>query len=361
MYNNKPGMQQRSLGFLAAALLLLSLTGCGGESAPTAQTAGTAGQATGRLKTVLDRGKLICGVSGELPGFSYVSQDGKYSGLDVDICRAIAAALFDNPEAVEFRNLNAKERFTAVQTGEVDILSRNTTWTINRDTYVGLEFAPVVFYDGQGIMVKRASGIKTLADLKDKSICIQTGTTTEQNLTDQMRKLGLPYKPVVFEDVNTTFATYAEGRCDGVTADRSQLVSRRTALPTPEDHIILDDVLSKEPLAPAVSNGDSAWSDTVRWSIFALVEAEELGITSQNVAQLSNSKDPTIRRFLGIEGSLGKDMGLSNDFTARIIKNVGNYGEIYDRNLGNSTSLNLPRGQNKLSTKGGLLFSPPFR
>jgi general L-amino acid transport system substrate-binding protein len=210
-------------------------------------------------------------------------------------------------------------------------------------------------------MVKRASGIKTLADLKDKSICIQTGTTTEQNLTDQMRKLGLPYKPVVFEDVNTTFATYAEGRCDGVTADRSQLVSRRTALPTPEDHIILDDVLSKEPLAPAVSNGDSAWSDTVRWSIFALVEAEELGITSQTVAQLSNSKDPTIRRFLGIEGSLGKDMGLSNDFTARIIKNVGNYGEIYDRNLGNSTSLNLPRGQNKLSTKGGLLFSPPFR
>jgi general L-amino acid transport system substrate-binding protein len=352
----------RSRGqFLAAVLLVLSLAGCGGESAPSGQTTATVGQPAGRLKTVLDRGTLICGVSGELPGFSFVGQDGKYSGLDVDICRAIAAALFDNPDAVEFRNLNAKERFTAVQTGEVDILSRNTTWTISRDTSVGLDFAPVVFYDGQGIMVKRASGIKTLAELKGKSICIQTGTTTEQNLTDQMRKRGIPYTPVVFEDVNTTFATYAEGRCDGVTADRSQLISRRTTLPKPEDHLILDDVLSKEPLAPAVSNGDSAWSDTVKWSIYALMDAEELGITSQNVTQLSSTTDPAIRRFLGTEGSLGKDMGLSNDFAARIVKHVGNYSEIYDRNLGPKTNLNLPRGQNNLWTKGGLLFSPPFR
>jgi general L-amino acid transport system substrate-binding protein len=352
----------RSRGqFLAAVLLVLSLAGCGGESAPSGQTTATVGQPAGRLKTVLDRGTLICGVSGELPGFSFVGQDGKYSGLDVDICRAIAAALFDNPDAVEFRNLNAKERFTAVQTGEVDILSRNTTWTISRDTSVGLDFAPVVFYDGQGIMVKRASGIKTLAELKGKSICIQTGTTTEQNLTDQMRKRGIPYTPVVFEDVNTTFATYAEGRCDGVTADRSQLISRRTTLPKPEDHLILDDVLSKEPLAPAVSNGDSAWSDTVKWIIYALMDAEELGITSQNVTQLSSTTDPAIRRFLGTEGSLGKDMGLSNDFAARIVKHVGNYSEIYDRNLGPKTNLNLPRGQNNLWTKGGLLFSPPFR
>jgi general L-amino acid transport system substrate-binding protein len=352
----------RSRGqFVAAVLLVLSLAGCGGESAPSGQTTATVGQPAGRLKTVLDRGTLICGVSGELPGFSFVGQDGKYSGLDVDICRAIAAALFDNPDAVEFRNLNAKERFTAVQTGEVDILSRNTTWTISRDTSVGLDFAPVVFYDGQGIMVKRASGIKTLAELKGKSICIQTGTTTEQNLTDQMRKRGIPYTPVVFEDVNTTFATYAEGRCDGVTADRSQLISRRTTLPKPEDHLILDDVLSKEPLAPAVSNGDSAWSDTVKWIIYALMDAEELGITSQNVTQLSSTTDPAIRRFLGTEGSLGKDMGLSNDFAARIVKHVGNYSEIYDRNLGPKTNLNLPRGQNNLWTKGGLLFSPPFR
>lgn len=196
--------------FLAIALLISPLTACGGE--PSEQDAGTGGR---RLATVRDRGKLICGVSGELPGFSFVSQDGKYSGLDVDVCRAIAAVIFNNPDAVEFRNLNAKERFTAVQTGEVDILSRNTTVIMSRDTTTGLEFAPVVFYDGQGILVRKASNIKTLADLKGKSICIQTGTTTEQNLTDQMRKRGIPYTPVVFEDVNTTFATYAEGRCEG--------------------------------------------------------------------------------------------------------------------------------------------------
>lgn len=342
----------------ATLLLLLPLAACT-ESTPTGQNGN--GQPKGRLATVLSRGKVICGVSGELPGFSFVGQDGKYSGLDVDVCRAIAAALFDNPDAVEYRNLNAKERFTALQTGEVDVLSRNTTWTLSRDTSVGLDFAPIVFLDGQGIMVKQASNIKTLADLKDKSICIQTGTTTEQNLTDQMQKRGIPYKPVVFEDVNTTFATYAEGRCDGVTADRSQLISRRTTLPKPEENIILPEVLSKEPLAPAIASGDSAWADAVRWTIFSLFEAEELGITSQNIGQFSTSKDPTVRRFLGTEGELGKGMGVANDFAARIVKHVGNYGEIYDRNLGPQTKLNLPRGQNNLWTKGGLLFSPPFR
>lgn len=339
--------------------MALPLAGCGGSSSQ--QGTGTGGQPAGKLATVLSRGKLVCGVSGELPGFSFVGQDGKYSGLDVDICRAIASALFDNPDAVEYRNLNAKERFTAVQTGEVDILSRNTTWTLSRDTSVGLEFAPVVFYDGQGIMVKKASGIKTLADLKGKSICIQTGTTTEQNLTDQMRKRGIPYTPVVFEDVNTTFATYAEGRCDGVTADRSQLVSRRTTLPQPNDHIILNEALSKEPLAPAIASGDAAWGDVVRWVVFTLFEAEELNITRQNVSQQSNSTDPVVKRFLGTEGDLGKGMGLTNDFAVRVIKYVGNYGEIYDRNLGSQTKLNLPRGQNTLWNKGGLLFSPPFR
>lgn len=339
--------------------MALPLAGCGGSSPQQGTAAG--GQPSGKLATILSRGKLVCGVSGELPGFSFVGQDGKYSGLDVDICRAIASALFDNPDAVEYRNLNAKERFTAVQTGEVDILSRNTTWTLSRDTSVGLEFAPVVFYDGQGIMVKKASGIKTLADLKGKSICIQTGTTTEQNLTDQMRKRGIPYTPVVFEDVNTTFATYAQGRCDGVTADRSQLVSRRTTLPQPNDHIILEEVLSKEPLAPAIASGDAAWGDVVRWVVFSLFEAEELNLTSQNVVQQSNSTDPVIKRFLGTEGDLGKGMGLTNDFAVRVIKHVGNYGEIYDRNLGSKTKLNLPRGQNTLWNKGGLLFSPPFR
>ncbi len=343
-----------------ATICLLPLTACGG-SGPSQPGTGAEGQTSGRLATIMSRGKLICGVSGELPGFSFVGQDGKYSGLDVDVCRAIAAALFDNPDAVEYRNLNAKERFTAVQTGEVDILSRNTTWTLSRDTSVGLEFAPVVFYDGQGIMVRKASGIKTLADLKGKSICIQTGTTTEQNLTDQMRKRNIPYTPVVFEDVNTTFATYAEGRCDGVTADRSQLISRRTTLPQPDDHTIVSEVLSKEPLAPAIASGDAAWGDMVRWVVFSLFEAEELGINSQNVTQQLGSTDPVVKRFLGTEGDLGKGMGLTNDFAARVIKHVGNYAEVYDRNLGPKTKLNLPRGQNNLWTKGGLLFSPPFR
>jgi general L-amino acid transport system substrate-binding protein len=355
-------MRRWTLSVCTALLLVLPLTACS-SSAPSGsapQGDGTT-QPKGRLATVLNRGKLQCGVSGELPGFSFVTQDGKYSGLDVDICRAIAAALFDNPEAVEYRNLNAKERFTAVQTGEIDILSRNTTATLSRDASVGLEFAPIVFYDSQSIMVKKASGIKTLADLKGKSICIQTGTTTEQNLTDQMQKRGIPYQPLVFEDVNTTFATYAEGRCEGVTADRSQLVSRRVRLPNPDDHLILTEVLSKEPLAPAVADGDAAWSNVVRWVVYALIEAEELNLTSQTVATATSSKDPNVRRFLGVDGDLGKGMGLPNDFAARIVKHVGNYGEVYDRNLGAKTKLNLPRGQNKLWNQGGLLFAPPFR
>ncbi len=355
-------MHPRLFGWGAVALLALSATACARLSSKPPTAPGQAEPlAKGRLATVLSRGKLICGVSGELPGFSFLGKDGKYAGLDVDICRAVASALFDNPQAVEFRNLNAKERFTALQSGEVDILSRNTTYSMSRDTSVGLDFAPTVFYDGQGIMVKKSSGIRSIADLKGKAICIQTGTTTEQNLTDRMRKLGLTYAPVVFEDVNTTFATYSEGRCEGVTADRSQLVSRRTTLPKPDDHIVLGEVLSKEPLAPAIASGDSAWGDLVRWTIYALIEAEEMNLTAETVTQQSQNSDPTVRRFLGLEGDLGKGMGVSNDFALRIVKHVGNYGEIYDRNMGAKTSLNLPRGQNQLWRKGGLLYSPPFR
>lgn len=347
-------------GLLAIALLF-PLAACGGDPTDPVADGDPNAPVKGRLAEVLQRGKIVCGVSGELPGFSFVGQDGKYSGLDVDVCRAIAAALFDNPDAVDFRNLNAKERFTAVQTGEVDILSRNTTNTLSRDTSVGLEFGPTVFYDGQAIMVKKSGPIKTLEDFKGKSICMQTGTTTEQNLTDQMRQRNIAYKPLVFEDVNTVFATYAQGRCEGVTADRSQLTSRRTTLGKPADHVILDDVLSKEPLAPAVADGDATWSNTVRWIIYAMIEAEDLNISSKNLAQQSASADPSIKRFLGSAGDLGKGMGLANDFAARVVKHVGNYGEVYDRNLGAQTALNLPRGQNNLWKKGGLLFSPPFR
>jgi general L-amino acid transport system substrate-binding protein len=304
---------------------------------------------------------LVCGVSGELPGFSFVNKDGKYSGLDVDICRAIAAALFDDPNAVQFRNLNAKERFTALQSGEIDVLSRNTTWTINRDTASRLAFMPVVFYDGQGVMVRKDSNIKTINDLKDADICAQTGTTTEQNLADQMRKRNLAYKPVVYEDVNATFAAYQSGRCSAITADRSALVVRRTRLADPENHVVIDAVLSKEPLAPAVSDGDSKWADIVKWIVFAAIEAEDLDISSTNLATQLQSKNAEIRRFLGVDGSLGKDMGVSNDFTARVIKHVGNYAEIYDRNLGKDSPFKLARGQNELWKNGGLMYAPPFR
>ncbi|MBW4562642.1 MAG: amino acid ABC transporter substrate-binding protein [Mojavia pulchra JT2-VF2] len=357
----------KSALILAIAPLIFAISACSGESGNTANTASAPGSAStrqvtqNRWDTIKNRGQLICGVSGEVPGFSFVGTDGKYSGIDVDICRAIAAALFDNPDAVEFRNLNSKERFTALQTGEVDILSRNTTWTLSRETSVGLEFAPVVFYDGQAIMVRKNSGSKSLADLKGKAICVQTGTTTEQNLADQMRKRGITYKPVVFEDVNITFATYAEGRCDGITADRSALVSRRSILPKPEDNVILDEAISSEPLAPAIAKGDSRWADIVKWVVYSLVKAEELGINSQNVAQFATSNDPDIKRFLGTEGNLGESLGLTNDFASKIVKHVGNYGEIYDRNLGAKTKLNLTRGQNQLWSKGGLLYSPPFR
>jgi general L-amino acid transport system substrate-binding protein len=347
-------MRKFKLLFLSLPIFL-AISSCVAE--PSAENSNS------RLNAVKNRKNLICGVSGQLPGFSFVDSSGNYSGLDVDVCRAIAAALFDNPSAVEFRQLNTKERFTALQTGEVDILSRNTTSTMSRDTSVGLNFAPVVFYDGQGMMVRKDSNIKTLSDLKGKAICTQTGTTNEQNLADQMRKRGITYKSVVFEDVNTTYATYQQGRCDAITSDKSQLISRRTTLPKPEDHIILEEALSQEPLAPAVADGDAKWADTVRWVVNTVIKAEELGINSQNVEQLkTTTKDPETRRLLGVEGDLGQGIGLTPDFGERIIKHVGNYGEIYDRNLGAKTKLNLPRDKrNQPWTKGGLLYSPPFR
>lgn len=346
---------------LLGMMLAAPLAGCS-RFYPKLSAEGSANAAgTSVLNRVKTRGNLACGISGTLPGFSYVNQEGKYTGLDVDICRAIAAAMFNDPNAVEFRNLNAKERFTALQAGEIDILSRNTTWTISRDTSVGLEFAPTVFYDGQGMMVKTASGIKDLKGLQGKSVCVQTGTSTEQNLADQMRKIGVKYTPIVFEDDKATFAAYQQNRCEGVTSDRSQLVSQRSVLPNPDDHVILEQVMSKEPLAPAVKNNDSRWYDTVKWVIFGLIEAEEQGITSKNIDTFANSQDPVVKRLLGKEGSLGQGLGLPNDFIARAVKQVGNYGEIYNRNLGSETQFKLPRGQNNLWSKGGLQYAPPFR
>jgi general L-amino acid transport system substrate-binding protein len=355
-------MRKGSFLLLAVMLLVLPLAACrsrSGDKAAQADTKGASGSAV--LNKIKSRGKLVCGVSGNLPGFSFVDQSGKYSGLDVDICRAVAVALFNNPDAVEFRNLNAKERFTAVQAGEVDLLSRNTTVTLSRETSNGMDFGPITFYDGQGMMVKQNSGIKSLKDFEGKSVCVQQGTTTEQNLADTMRKLNVKYKPIVFEEVNPTFEAYAQGRCQGVTSDRSQLVSRRSVLPDPGNHLLLPDLMSKEPFAPGVANGNPQWSNIVRWTVNTLVEAEEQGIDSKNVDQKLSSTDPVTTRFLGKEGDLGKSLGLPNDFAVQIIKNVGNYGEIYERNLGAKTPFKLERGQNNLWSKGGLMYSPPFR
>jgi len=345
---------------LLAIGLLTFLGACGTREASNTNnnTNTTARSSNSRLDLVLQRGKLICGVSGKLPGFSFINERGEYSGLDVDVCRAVAAALFDDPNRVEFRNLSTQERFNALKTGEIDLLARNTTWTISRDTDVGLEFAPVVFYDGQGMMVAKNSGITRLEDLRGRTICVKTGTTALQNLADQVNARNVNYTPIAIGDDDQLYNAYFQNRCQAIISDRSQLVGRLSNFPTPEDHKILDLTLSKEPLAPAVVEGDPQWLDAVRWTVFALIQAEEFGITSENLNTFANSEDPSIKRFLGIEGSIGQNMGLSNDFAARIVKHVGNYGEIYDRNIGKP--LNLDRGLNQIWTEGGLLYSPPF-
>lgn len=349
--------QKLSPIFLGLALVAIS-SGCSNNSAESDN--GEAQQTvSGRLGTVVDRGNLVCGVNGQLPGFGFVDENGEYSGMDVDICRAVASALFGDPSQVEFRDLSTQERFTAVQSGEVDLLSRNTTWTLSRDTSVGMEFAPTTFYDGQGLLVSQASNIQGLEDLGGKSVCVLSGTTNEQNLADRMRKLGLNYTPVVLEDVDLLYGAYEQGRCEAATSDRSQLVARRAVLAQPDDHEVLEVVLSKEPLGPLTANGDTQWSDAIKWVTYAMIQAEELGINSQNVDSFANSEDPTIRRFLGLEGNLGADMGLPNDFAQQIVRNVGNYGEVYQRNIGEP--FNLERGLNALWTDGGLMYAPPFR
>jgi general L-amino acid transport system substrate-binding protein len=346
---------------LLALLLITVGNGCSSDSnVADADNEATEGiDSNSRLGIVKDRGSLVCGVNGQLPGFSFVNENGEYLGMDVDLCRAVASALFDNPNAVEFRDLGAQERFVAVQSGEVDLLSRNTTWTLSRDTSVGMEFAPTTFYDGQGILVSNASNIESLEDMGGKSVCVLSGTTNEQNLADRMRKLDLEYSPVVFEDVDLLYAAYEQGRCEAATSDRSQLTARRAVLAEPDDHQVLDVVLSKEPLGPLTADGDSQWFDAVKWVTYAMIQAEELGINSQNVDSFAETEDPVIRRFLGLEGSLGEEMGLPNDFAPRIVKNVGNYGEVYQRNIGEP--FNLDRGLNALWTDGGLMYSPPFR
>ncbi len=364
-------MAKRGLSLAVFLAVALPLAACGGaqEAVDTATDAAgdavdTVASAVGggsRLETVLSRGTLNCGVDGGIPGFSFVDESGTYSGLDVDVCKAVAAALFDDPDAVEYRRLDSTERFEALKGGEVDMLSRNTTWTISRDTSVGMEFAPTTFFDGQGMMVRADSGVETLEDMEGLSICVETGTTTELNLTDQFRQRGVSFEPVVFQDADAAYQAYEEGRCEGMTSDKSQLIARRSTLSEPGAHILLEVTMSKEPLGPVTINNDSAWFDTVKWVTYGLIQAEEFGLTSGTIEAATSSEDPNILRFVGAEGTLGTDMGLPNDFMLRAIKHVGNYGEVFERNLGKESQFELDRGQNALWTEGGLMYAPPFR
>lgn len=315
--------------------------------------------AEGRLALVQERGQLICGINGSLPGFSFLdAASGDTTGFDADFCRAVAAAVLGDPTKVEFRALNADARGPALQTGEIDVLIRNTTWTVSRDTDWGL-FAPTTFYDGQGMMVRSAAGIGSLADLKDATICVQTGTTTELNLADVFRAANIDFTPLPFGEIEQTYSAYDEGSCDAVTSDRSQLLAQRTTLGSPNDHVILDEVMSKEPLGPVVPRGDDAWFNIVKWTVFATIEAEEQGITQDNVEEMVGSDNPVVARLLGADGDLG--LGLEPDWVVNVISAVGNYGEIYDRNLGPGTPFELERGPNSLWTEGGLLYAPPYR
>jgi general L-amino acid transport system substrate-binding protein len=314
------------------------------------------------LKTVQKRGKIICGVNAQVPGFGYVDSAGVFTGFDVDFCRALAAAVFGDPEKVEYRALTSSERFTALQAGEIDVLSRNTTWTLTRDTELTGNFVHTMFYDGQGLMVPVDSGLTTLQDLEGGTICVQTGTTTELNLADVMAAAGISYTPAVFEDSNATLAAYSEGRCDAITTDKSGLVSNRASLADPAAHVIMDVTMSKEPLGPMVRHGDDQWFDIVQWTAFALFTAEEYKITSANVDDIkASATDPNVMRLLGTEPGMGTKLGLTDDWAYNIIKLVGNYEEIYNANLGPDTPTYIPRGYNSLYTNGGLLYAPPVR
>ncbi|RKZ37933.1 MAG: amino acid ABC transporter substrate-binding protein [Gammaproteobacteria bacterium] len=318
-------------------------------------------QAGKTLDAVKARGYVQCGGSTGLPGFSVPDSKGNWAGIDVDVCRAVAAAVLGDAKKARFTPLTAKERFTALQSGEIDVLSRNTTWTHTRDTSLGLNFAGVNYYDGQGFMVSKSLGVKSAKELDGASVCIQAGTTTELNLADYFRTQGMKYSPVVFDTSDQTISGFASGRCDVLTSDQSQLYALRIKLKDPSSAVVLPDVISKEPLGPVVRQGDDEWFNIVKWALFAMVNAEEMGISSKNVAAKRKSDDPGVQRLLGVSGDTGKKMGLSNDWAFNIIKQVGNYGEIFERNVGKNTPLGIARGLNALWNQGGIQYAPPVR
>ena len=313
------------------------------------------------LKTVKDRGQLSCGVSGGLPGFSTPDDKRNWTGIDVDLCRGIAAAIFDDPTKVKFVPLSAKDRFTALQSGEIDVLSRNTTWTLSRDTSLGANFTGVTYYDGQGFLVKKSLKVNSALELNSASVCVQTGTTTEQNLADYFKGNNMKYEIIAFGTADETVKAYESGRCDVFTSDVSQLYAERLKVANPADHVVLPEVISKEPLGPMVRHGDDQWFDVVKWTLFAMINAEELGITQKNVDEMLKSDKPEIKRLLGTDGNLGEQLGLTKDWVSRIVKATGNYGESFERNVGAGSKLGIARGLNNLWNKGGIQYSPPIR
>ncbi len=329
-------------------------------AAGTAVLLSTAASAA-TLNDVKVKGFVQCGVSQGLPGFSNPDEQGNWTGIDVDVCRGVAAAVFGDADAVKYTPLSAKERFTALQSGEVDMLSRNTTWTLVRDSALGLNFAGVTYYDGQGFMVRKDLGVKSALELDGASVCVNIGTTTELNLSDYFRTNNMSFEPVVFEKADEVVAAYDSGRCDAFTTDQSGLAAERIKLKDPDAHVILPEVISKEPLGPVVRHGDDQWLDVVKWTLYAMVEAEELGVNSTNVDEMKGSDNPNIRRLLGTEGDAGKNLGLSADWAYNIVKQVGNYGESYDRYVGPKTPLGLERGLNALWKDGGLQYAMPVR
>lgn len=353
-------MKRVSILVALAIAVGLSPQVAGAQNPKAGSTAGAEKKKT-TLEIVRENGALSCGVSQGLPGFSAPDDKGNWAGLDVDVCRAIAAAVFDDPSKVKFVPLSAKDRFTALQSGEIDVLSRNTTWTLSRDTSLGVNFAGVSYYDGQGFMAKKSLKVNSALELNGASICVQTGTTNEQNVADYFKGNNMKYEVIAFANADEAVKAYESGRCDVFTSDVSQLYAQRLKLATPADHAVLPEVISKEPLGPLVRHGDDQWFDIVKWTLFALVNAEELGVTQKNVDEMAKSDKPELKRVFGTDGNLGEQLGLTKDWVARIIKATGNYGESFERNVGTGSKLEIARGLNKLWNKGGIMYAPPIR
>ncbi|WP_439495616.1 amino acid ABC transporter substrate-binding protein [Bosea sp. (in: a-proteobacteria)] len=313
------------------------------------------------IETIRNRGKIICGTSPGVAGFSLQDAAGRWQGFDTDICRALAAVVFNDPEKTAFVPLTSKDRLIALQAGEIDVLPRTTTWTLSRNASQGVTFTAVNYYDGQGFMVTKKLGVTAAAQLGGASICVAQGTTSELNLADYFRKLGQKYEPAAFATSEEALRAYEAGRCDAYTTDVSALSANMLKFAAPDDHLVLPEIISKEPLGPWVRTGDERWFNLVRWTLFALINAEELGVTKANVQEMTKSTNPEVKRFLGLDGKFGEALGVSNDWVVRIIAAVGNYGESFERHLGKASRMRLARGPNELWTKGGLQYSPPFR